>query len=126
MSKALLSPLHAGSSIILGLLPGKKDSREHYAPEPIDPLEQQDAGYALAEALLPVVHRLAELLISGPDDLNGVDWEALVGRKTHPNARMDAIQNIQRHVRDVLHRFSRKPSQLVWQVNEEMKPVNQV
>ncbi|KAK3358445.1 hypothetical protein B0T24DRAFT_540422 [Lasiosphaeria ovina] len=106
---------------------GKKDGKDQfYTPDPGDGVAQQDAGFALADRLLPVVHRFAELLVSGPDDLNGVDWEALGGSGKHVGSRKDAVWNIEDHIKDVLQQFSRENSTLVWQIREEMKLVEEV
>ncbi|KAK3368005.1 hypothetical protein B0H63DRAFT_490135 [Podospora didyma] len=124
-AKGLLNPF-GGFELNLGWGSKKESKEPHYTPDPSDALAQQDAGYILAERLLPVVHNFLQLLVSGPDDFNGVQWEALGGRSHHSDARKDAVWNIQGKIQHVLQQFSKEQSKLVWQVREEMKPVDEV
>ncbi|KAK4164124.1 hypothetical protein QBC43DRAFT_238193 [Cladorrhinum sp. PSN259] len=82
-----------------------------------------DPGYKLANRLLPRVHRLAELLTLGPDDLNGVDWEQLAGRR---GSTESSIRSILRRTRDELASAQEEHSVMVRRVRSAMMPVDEV
>lgn len=121
VGSAMLNPFNFNLNFGMG----KRDipGQVFYAP-PDGERIAQDGGYALAERLLPPVHHLAELLVTGPDELNGVNWEALAGRRA--GTRKDAIWNIQASIEGALREFSKEQSGVAWQVREDMKPTHKV
>jgi hypothetical protein len=120
-AKALLSPFQ-GLNFNLGWGKGESGQQEYYTPDPHDPVTQQDVGYALAERLLPIVHRFAELLTHGPDELKGVDWERLAGR----GEPMNGIRSLQSAMRETMRQFFREQSNITRQVRVALKPAEEV
>jgi len=103
---------------------GRKDGHGHsyYAPESNDVAVQQDPGFILADELCPVVLQLTGLLTNGPDELRGIDWDRLAGRR-EPDNTARYIVNIIAHT---LQHFSREHSAIVKQVRTAVRPAQEV
>jgi hypothetical protein len=119
--KSFINPLSAlgGLSLSFG---SQGQTEQHYAPDPHVRREEQDAGFVLAQDLLPIIHRLAELLTYGPDEFAGVDWESLNGRVDRSND-INCIVSI---LHEVHNRFIQQQSGTIRQIRTASKPGEEV
>ncbi|KAK4183819.1 hypothetical protein QBC35DRAFT_83550 [Podospora australis] len=83
----------------------------------------RDPGYELANRLLPRVHRLAELLVYGSHEFNGVAWEQLAGRGESTES---STREILRRIRDDLTAAREEHSVVVRRVRSAIMPVQDV
>ncbi|CAH0025620.1 unnamed protein product [Clonostachys rhizophaga] len=88
-----------------------------------DQEDQRDMGYNLADRLCAPVHRLAELLTLGPDELNGADWEQLAGRR---GSAESSVRNISGRIHGELSRVQAEHTPIVRRVRGAIRPVEDV
>lgn len=119
MAKSWINPL---SAINLSFGAQQEDGSGHFDSPSHTHEEEEDQGVNLAQVLLPVFHRVAELLVHGPDETSGVDWESLAG---HAN-RADAIDYILSTIREIDNRFMTQHGQSVKKVRTAAKPSHEV
>jgi hypothetical protein len=119
MAKSYLNPL---SAINLTFGSRQADTDNHYEPNSHTCHEEEDPGVNLAETLLPIFHRVAELLTYGPDENAGVDWDSLTGHADRSND----INCILSCLRDVQNRFVTQQSGTIRQISTAYKPGEEV
>jgi hypothetical protein len=119
MAKSYLNPL---SAINLTFGSRQPDTENNYHPGSHASHVEEDPGVILAEALLPIFHRVAELLTLGPDENAGVDWERLTGHFD----RSSDINSILSGLRDALNRFVSQQSAPIRQIRAASKPGEKV
>jgi hypothetical protein len=119
MAKSYINPLSA-INLSFGAQHGDTDS--HYEPNSHTSHEEEDPGVKLAEFLLPIFHRVAELLILGPDETAGVDWDSLTGNADRSNN----INCIYASLHDVHNRFTSQQSGFIRQIRTASKPGEEV
>lgn len=84
--------------------------------------ENDDAGYQLVNRLSYHVHRLHGLLIHGPENLNGVNWDQLTGRGDGSNS----IRNISQLIHKELEMGYEKQTSVTQEALAAIKPVQDV
>lgn len=119
MAKSYLNPL---SAINLTFGSRQTDTEQHYEPTSHTSHDEEDPGIKFAETLLPIIHRVAELLTLGPDENAGVDWEALTGL-TDPSNSIICILSC---LRDIKNRFIPQQSEPIRQIRTALKPGEEV
>jgi hypothetical protein len=119
MAKSYLNPL---SAINLSFGSRQPDTENNYHPGSHASHVEEDPGAILAETLLPIFHRVAELLTLGPDENAGVDWDSLTGHFD----RSSDINSIRSCLRDVRNRFVSQQSAPIRQIFIASKPGEEV
>lgn len=97
-------------------------AKKKVTEEVSDKSEDIDVGYTLAGRLSGTVHQLHDLLIHGPEKLNGVSWEQLAGRGGSSNS----IRSISQVIHKELRKGSYEHTSVIQEVQAAMRPVEDV
>ncbi|RYP21036.1 hypothetical protein DL765_002443 [Monosporascus sp. GIB2] len=123
VAEAFVAVMYSPLAVSVSHLFSRDSSSEaHYDPDSNDLLEQEDPGYSIANRLLPVVHRLAELLTDDSVGSTGVNWDALSGR----SEQSDNISHILAQIRRLQRQAHEKPSAVALRASTAVKPAEEV